>query len=116
MQKCLNDDASYYFAKFKEYPAILVLLILFIISSISILLLSLLCNIKYPCSYEQQDVSLYFGMMLTIFCVVFIGLPCCLRFILNGIFYEPPILPVTVESPITRPRSRSKEKKLHSHV
>ena len=115
MQKCLNDDASHFFRQFKKYPILPVLLLLFIASSITMLVVALLCNTTYPCTYIQQDISLYFGLIFCVFCVVFIGFPCCLRFILNGIYYEPPVLPLTRMSPIIvvtnspkqRPRSRS---------
>ncbi len=116
MQKCLNEDASYLHKRFTKHPWIPVLLVLFILSGIAILVSSLLCNIKYPCTYQQQDVALYFGMNICLISTIFIALPCIIRFILNGIWYnQEPVLPVITRSPITsrdppRSRSNSREK------
>jgi len=120
MQKCLNEDASYFYKRFTKHPWILVLLILFVLSGIAILVSSLLCNIKYTCTYQQQDVALYFGMNICLISAIFIGLPCIIRFILNCIWYnttEEHVLPVIVRtrSPLSsrqspRSRSNSREK------
>jgi len=116
MQKCLNEDASYLYKRFTKHPWILALLILFVLSGIAILVSSLLCNIKYQCTYQQQDTALYFGMNICLFSAIFIGLPCILRFVLNCIWYnrtQDHLLPVATRSPLnsrqspSRPRSRS---------
>lgn len=122
MQNCLNEEASYLYKRFTKHPWILVLLILIVLSGITILVTCLLCNIKYQCTYQQQDVALYFGTIICLLSAIFIGLPCILRFILNCIWYnttEEQIRPVVYRHPLSskrlsetrsQPRSNSKEK------
>lgn len=124
MQNCLNEDAAHFYKQFKKYPWIFVMLLLFIISGIVLLTVSLLCNIKFPCRDDQQNYSLFFGLNMCLVSAIFIGLPCLIRGILNCIWYEQPILPVivTTRSPLSsrqsppknrspqRSRSNSKEK------
>jgi len=73
---------------------------------------SLLCNVKFPCPDRAQDYLLTIGLNICLIAAVFIGLPCILRFILNGIWYnQEPVLPVTTRSPLSSrepPRSRSR--------
>jgi hypothetical protein len=116
MQKCLNEDATHFYKKFMKYPFIFVLLILFIVSGIFILTVSILCKVKFPCTDDQQNYSLYFGLNMCIFTTVFIILPCSLRLILNCIWYDHDELPVIVRTPLSsripspvRSRSNSRE-------
>ena len=75
------------------------MLLLFIASGIVILTVSLLCNTTYPCTQQQVDYSLFFGLILCVLSVIYIGVPCCLRCILNGIYYQDTIQ-VIYKSPI----------------
>ena len=112
MQKCLNEDASYFYKKFTNHPWIPVLIVIFILGGISMLTVSILCNVNFPCSAKGQDYMLIIGLNMCIVAFVFIALPCIIRFILNGIWYnEQPVLPVITRSPLTsRSRSNSREK------
>jgi hypothetical protein len=99
MQKCLNDDASYLFNICKKKPWLLLIPFLFTGGGIIILVVSLLCNTTYPCTQQQVDYSLFFGLILCVLSVIYIGVPCCLRCILNGIYYQDTIQ-VIYKSPI----------------
>ena len=101
MQTCLNDDANYFFKQFKKYPWILVIIVLFVASGISIFTVSLLCKVQFPCSDQQQSYSLFFGLNMCLFTAVFIVLPCCLRSTLNCIYEEETVLPVSRRSPLS---------------
>ncbi len=116
MQKCLNEDASYFYKKFTKHPWVLVLIVIFILGGISMFTVSLLCNVKFPCPDKGQDYMLTIGLNICLVTFVFIGLPCMIRFILNGIWYnQEPLLPVITRSPLSsreppRSRSNSREK------
>jgi hypothetical protein len=116
MQKCLNKDASYFHKKFTKHPWILVIILLFIASGVSIFTISLLCNIKFQCSDQQQNYSLYIGLNICLVSLIFIIMPFLLHTCLNCIYYDTiqdNILPVSTNSPITSkvpPRSRSNSK------
>ena len=86
MQQCLNDDANYFYKKFKKYPALLVLLVFFIALGIVLTTVGVLCKNKFPCSEEQFYFSLFVGVNLCIFTVVFIVIPCCIRSTLNCVY------------------------------
>ena len=120
MQKCLNEDASYFYKKFTKHPWVLVLIIIFILGGISMFTVSLLCNVKFPCPDKGQDYMLTIGLNICLVTFVFICLPCIVRFTLNCIWKnEEPELPVIVRtrSPLSsnepsrsRSRSNSREK------
>ena len=117
MQKCLNEDASYFYKKFTKHPWILLLILIFILGGISMLTVSILCNVKFPCPDRGQDYMLTIGLNICLIVFVFIGLPCIIRFILNCIWKnEEPELPVIVRtrSPLSSrqspSRSNSREK------
>jgi len=111
MQKCLNDDTTYFSNKFKKHPWILILIVFLILSGISLFTVSLLCNIKFQCSDQQQQYSLFFGLNICLITFVFIIIPWAIRSCLNCIYYntiQEATLPVSTRSPISsRPRSRS---------
>lgn len=111
MQKCLNEDATYFYKKFKKHPWIAVIILVFVLSGIATLTVSLLCNVKFPCTYDQQNYALFFGMNMCLVSTIFIVIPCLITYILNCIYYDTikePVLPVTRRSPLSsRPRSRS---------
>jgi len=113
MQKCLNEDATYFSKKFKKHPWIAVIIVLFVLSGITTLTVSLLCNIKFPCTNDQQNYALFFGMNMCLASTIFILLPFLLTGIINCIYYDTivePVLPIVrTRSPLqSRPRSRSK--------
>ena len=113
MQKCLNEDASYFYKKFTKHPWVLVLIIIFILGGISMLTVSLLCNVKFPCPDRAQDYMLTIGLNICLVTFVFICLPCIVRFTLNCIWKnEEPELPVITRSPLSsrEPRARSNSK------
>lgn len=115
MQKWLNEDATYFFNKFKKHPLLLVFLLFFIGSGIALFTLSLLCNYKFPCTDQQQNYSLIFGLNMCLITTVFIIIPCSFRITLNCIYHDEDILPVRTRSPLTstqaiRSRSNSREK------
>lgn len=80
---------------------------------------SLLCKVNFPCTDEQQNYALFFGLNMCLISVVFFTLPCLLTSIINCIYYDTinePVLPVTIKSPLSsrvpspqRSRSNSKE-------
>jgi hypothetical protein len=111
MQKYLNEDATYFSKQFKKRPWIPLLIILLIASGIALFTVSLLCNIKFPCTDQQQNYSLIFGLNICLLSVTFIGIPLLLYTTLNCIWPLPPILPITTMTPLpSRSRSNSKEK------
>ena len=111
MQKCLNEDLASLFKQFKKHPWILLIIILFVGGGIATLTASLLCNVKFPCTNDQQSYALMFGMNMCLVTAIFLVLPCLLTGIINCIYYDTikePVLPVTRRSPLSsRPRSRS---------
>lgn len=112
MQQCLNEDATYFYNKFKKYPCLLVLVILFIAIGVALFTVSLLCNYRFPCTDIQQNYTLIFGLNICILVTTFIGIPFILRLILNCIWQKEEVLPVVTRTPLSsrppsRPRSRS---------
>ena len=117
MQKCLNEDRAHLFKQFKKHPWILLIIIFFIASGVAIFTVSLLCKVSFPCTDDQQNYALFFGLNICLISVIFIGLPCFLTSFINCIYYDTikePVLPVTTRSPLTsrepRARSNSREK------
>jgi hypothetical protein len=110
MQKYLNEDTTYFSKQFKKQPWIPLLIILFTVSGIALFTVSLLCNIKFPCTDQQQNYSLIFGLNICLLSVTFIGIPLLLSTTLNCIWPPPPILPITTMSPITRSREKTPPK------
>jgi hypothetical protein len=119
MQKCLNEDLTYFYNKFKKHPWILLIIILFVGGGIATLTVSLLCNVKFPCTNDQQIYALMFGMNMCLVTAIFLLLPCLLIGMINCIYYDTikePVLPVTRRSPLSsreprvRSRSNSREK------
>lgn len=116
MQKYLNEDITYFYNKFKKHPWILLMIILFVGGGIATLTYSILCNVKFPCTNDQQSYALMFGMNMCLVTAIFLVLPCLVIGIINCIYYDTinePVLPVTRRSPLTsrepsRPRSNSK--------
>jgi hypothetical protein len=114
MQKCLNDEAK----ECVNRPILYSILLFIGVIGIILLVVSLLCNTTYRCTYTQQDLSLYFGLFICASFILYLGFPCCVRFFLNCIFYQEPILPIRSLSPIVvvsgskdpRRRSNSREK------
>ena len=112
MQQCLNEDATYFYNKFKKYPPLLLLVILFIATGVALFTVSLLCNYRFPCTDIQQNYTLMFGLNICILVTTFIGIPFTLRLILNCIWQKEEVLPVITRTPLSsrppsRPRSRS---------
>jgi len=115
MQQCINEDFAYFFKQMKKHPWILLIIILFIGGGIATLTVSLLCNVKFPCTTDQQSYALMFGMNMCLITAIFFVLPCILIGIINCIYYDTikgPVLPVTRSSPLTsrEPRARSNSK------
>ena len=114
MQKYLNEDATYFYNKFKKHPWILVIIVLFVVSGIATLTVSLLCNVKFACTYDQQNYALMFGMNMCLVSTIFILIPCLISGILNCIYYDTinePVLPVTRRSPLTSRRPSPQREK-----
>ena len=115
MQKCLNEDLASLFKQFKKHPWILLIIILFVGGGIATLTYSLLCNVKFPCTNDQQSYALMFGMNMCLVTAIFLVLPCILTGMINCIYYDTikePVLPVTRRSPLSsrEPRARSNSK------
>jgi hypothetical protein len=105
MQKFLNEEATHLSKQFKKHPFIPVIIIITIIAGIVSLTLGMLCNTSFKCSDAEKDVALHIGVNLCIITAVAIIIPCILRYILNCIYYEKTVLPVTVMTPIRRKSS-----------
>jgi len=122
MQKCLNEDLASLLKQFKKYPWILLIIILIVASGIALFTVSLLCNVKFSCTNDQQNYTLLFGLTICLISATFFTLPCLLIGMINCIYYDTikaPVLPLTTKSPLssiapslqrTRSRSNSKEK------
>lgn len=117
MQKCLNEDATYFYNKFKKHPWILVIIILFVVSGIATLTVSLLCNVKFPCTNDQQNYALIFGMNMCLVTAIFIVLPFLVTGVINFIYYDTiieEVAPVTRRSPLTSRRTSPQREKISS--
>jgi len=92
----------------KKYPWIALVLSMFIIAGIGMLIVSMLCNTGYPCTQNQIQYTLLFGLNVCLLITVFIIIPILLRSILNC-FWKEEVLPVTRPtvqiSPVMRVRS-----------
>jgi hypothetical protein len=102
MQQCLNEDVSYLCKR----PWIIVLLLIFVLSGISMLTVGILCNIRFPCSDQLQTTILTIGMNMSLISLTFIVIPIILCLMINCIWYKKEVLPVTTRSPLNS-RSQS---------
>ena len=119
MQKCFNEELRYLSKNFKKYPWILLIIILIVASGIALFTVSLLCNVKFSCTNDQQNYTLLFGLNICLISATFFTLPCLIVGIINCIYYDTikePVLPLTTKSPLSsnapspqRSRSNSKE-------
>lgn len=111
MQKCMNEDAKRLYKDFTKRPWIPAILILIIVSGISMFTVSLLCKIHFPCTDDQQNYSLFFGLITCICTTVFIIIPCLIRYSMNCIWYQeaqPPVIrnyPLSSTTKIRPPNS-----------
>ena len=88
MQSFLNKEAAYFNGQYRKYPALWLVSFLYISLCATLLSLVFLCNIPYPCSYNQQGAILWFGTMLSFLLIPFVILPNLLRFILNCLYVK----------------------------
>lgn len=119
MQKCFNEELRYLSKKFKKHPWIPLIIVVFVLSGIALFTVSLLCKVRFPCTDDQQNYALFFGLNICIMSALLFVLPCFLISIINCMYYDTinePVLPVTTKSPLSskapspqRSRSNSKE-------
>ena len=113
MQKCLNKDSKYLWEFLMRHPFALVMLIFFILSGITLVTLTFLCDVKFPCTSEQKINTLTFGMNICLMVFIFIVIPCLLRGCLNCLFTEKPDKPekirvIVQDSPLRVKRTTSR--------
>ena len=108
MQACLNEEASHFDRQYKKYPMLWALSFLYVGLGVSLLTLALQCNTRYSCSYDEQGVLLWFGLMILVSVVVFVILPNILRVLLNCFFERPIVSSVKKMSPLSLPQHSPK--------
>ncbi len=101
MQDCLNEVASHFNKQYRKYPILWLLSFLYLALSATLLILALLCNTSFPCSYIQQSTLLWFGLILLVGLVPFVIVPNTLRCILNCLYERPKRSPVKKMSPLS---------------
>ena len=102
MQTCLNKDSKYIWEFLMKYPFVLILLVLFTLSGISLVTVSLLCDVRFTCTAEQKINTITFGMNICLLVFVFIVLPCLLRGCLNCLFTEKASGTIVMRPPVRR--------------
>ncbi len=108
MQKCLNKEARHFDRQFKKHPILWLLMFLMVALSAILLTIAIMCNTSYICSNPQQDIMLWFGLMILVSLVVFVAIPNVLRGFLNCLYEESPkIHRVKKMSPLSSPNPPS---------
>lgn len=102
MQTCLNKDSKYIWEFLMKHPFVLILLVIFTLSGITLVTLSFLCDLKITCTLEQKSNFISFGTNICLLVFVFIVLPCLLRGCLNCLFTEKVSGNVVMRPPVRR--------------
>ena len=97
MQQILNEEASHCNSQFNKYPALWVLLFLYTASSAILVTMAFLCS---KCNFIEQNIMLWFGLLMLVSLVMFVIIPNILRVFLNC-FYERPKITVKKMSPLS---------------
>jgi hypothetical protein len=86
MQKYLNDEAKYFLREFRRNPIIPVIILSIELSAVAMIVISINCNISYPCTNDQMNYTLFFGLIISTCTISFVAIPCFIRFLLNCIY------------------------------
>jgi len=93
MQNCLNDMAFDIQDLSREYPVVYVILGMFVITGILSTLFGLICNKYIGCSTIDVIALIEVGVLILVVSLFYIIAPYIVRYILNWMFYSPPIHP-----------------------
>jgi hypothetical protein len=97
MQQFLNEEASHCNSQFNKYPSLWVLLFLYTASSAILVTMAFLCS---KCNFIEQNIMLWFGLLMLVSLVMFVIIPNILRVFLNC-FYERPKITVKKMWPLS---------------
>jgi hypothetical protein len=88
MQKCLNDIVIDLYEICKKSCVIYTVLITYILVSITLCIFGFLCIMTIDCPGINKYLLLETGFGAVIIIVIYILIPCGLRFILNCLWYK----------------------------